>query len=90
MHPLARESLLDGHEHAAMLDGSVPGIQALADQGYSAYFAVPIISAVPAGSSRPSSASLLILGSPGKYRALPAGVTNRVGRRCTTQVPASA
>ena len=34
VHSLLRESLLDGREHAAMLDGSALGIQVLADQGY--------------------------------------------------------
>ena len=44
---LLRESLLDGHEHAAMLDGAALGIQVLADQGYSTYVAVRIIGSVP-------------------------------------------
>ena len=44
---LLRESLLDGKEHAAMLDGSALGIQVLADQGYSTYVAVRIIGSVP-------------------------------------------
>lgn len=44
---LLRESLLDGREHAAMLDGAALGIQVLADQGYSTYVAVRIIGSVP-------------------------------------------
>jgi hypothetical protein len=47
VHSLLRESLLDGREHAAMLDGSALGIQVLADQGYSTYVAVRIIGSVP-------------------------------------------
>jgi hypothetical protein len=46
VHSLLRESLLDGREHAAMLDGSALGIQVLADQGYSTYVAVRIIGSV--------------------------------------------
>jgi len=34
VHDLVRQSLLDGHEHAAMLDGAALGIQVLADQGH--------------------------------------------------------
>ena len=49
VHSLLRESLLDGREHAAMLDGSALGIQVLADQGYSTYVAVRIIGSVPRG-----------------------------------------
>jgi hypothetical protein len=30
---LVRQSLLDGHEHAVMLDGAALGVQVLADQG---------------------------------------------------------
>jgi len=44
---LLRESLLDGREHAAMLDGAALDIQVLADQGYSTYVAVRIIGSVP-------------------------------------------
>ncbi len=44
---LLRESLLDGREHAAMLDGSALGIQVLADQGHLTYVAVRIIGSVP-------------------------------------------
>jgi hypothetical protein len=44
---LLRQSLLDGQEHAAMLDGAAIGIQVLADQGYSTYVAVRIIGSVP-------------------------------------------
>jgi hypothetical protein len=47
VHSLLRESLLDGREHAAMLDGSALGIQVLADQGYSTYVAVRTIGSVP-------------------------------------------
>jgi hypothetical protein len=47
VHSLLRESLRDGREHAAMLDGSALGIQVLADQGYSTYVAVRIIGSVP-------------------------------------------
>ena len=47
VHSLLRESLLDGRDHAAMLDGSALGIQVLADQGYSTYVAVRIIGSVP-------------------------------------------
>jgi hypothetical protein len=36
---LLRESLLDGREHAAMLDGAALGIQVLAGQGHSTYVA---------------------------------------------------
>lgn len=44
---LLRNSLLDGREHAAMLDGSALGIQVLAEEGYSTYVAVRIIGSVP-------------------------------------------
>lgn len=47
MHDLIRHSLLDGHEYAAMLDGSVLGIQVLADQGHETYVAIRIIGSVP-------------------------------------------
>lgn len=47
VRPLLRQSLLDGREHAAMLDGAALGIQVLADQGYSTYVAVRIIGSVP-------------------------------------------
>ncbi|HEY1454902.1 MAG TPA: hypothetical protein VGG31_00280 [Candidatus Dormibacteraeota bacterium] len=47
VHTLLRESLLDGHEHAAMLDGAALGIQILAEEGYSTYVAVRIIGSVP-------------------------------------------
>jgi hypothetical protein len=47
VHSLLRQSLLDGREHAAMLDGAALGIQVLADQGYSTYVAVRIIGSVP-------------------------------------------
>lgn len=44
---LVRESLLDGREHAAMLDGAALGIQVQADEGYATYVAVRIIGSVP-------------------------------------------
>ena len=47
MHALVRQSLLDGHEHAGMLDGAALGIQVLADQGHEAYVAIRIIGSVP-------------------------------------------
>lgn len=46
VHSLLRRSLLDGQEHAAMLDGAALGIQVLADQGYATYIAVRIIGSV--------------------------------------------
>jgi hypothetical protein len=47
VHDLVRQSLLDGHEHAAMLDGAALGIQVLADQGHETYVAIRIIGSVP-------------------------------------------
>jgi hypothetical protein len=47
VHDLVRQSLLDGHEHAAMLDGAALGIQILADQGHETYVAIRIIGSVP-------------------------------------------
>ncbi|MFZ0187081.1 MAG: hypothetical protein WAL72_09065, partial [Streptosporangiaceae bacterium] len=47
MHDLVRESLLDGHEHASMLDGAALGIQILADQGHETYVAIRIIGSAP-------------------------------------------
>jgi hypothetical protein len=47
VHDLIRQSLLDGHEHAAMLDGAALGIQVLADQGHETYVAIRIIGSVP-------------------------------------------
>jgi hypothetical protein len=44
---LVRQSLLDGHEHAAMLDGAALGIQVLADQGHETYVTIRIIGSVP-------------------------------------------
>jgi hypothetical protein len=44
---LVRRSLLDGHEHAVMLDGAALGIQVLADQGHETYVAIRIIGSVP-------------------------------------------
>jgi hypothetical protein len=52
VHSLLRESLLDGREHAAMLDGSALGIQVLADQGHSTYVAVRIIGSAGADRAR--------------------------------------
>ena len=46
MHDLVRESLLDGREPAAMLDGAALGIQVLADQGHETYVAIRIIGSV--------------------------------------------
>jgi hypothetical protein len=47
VHRLVRASLLDGREHAAMLDGAALGIQVLADQGHETYVAIRIIGSVP-------------------------------------------
>jgi hypothetical protein len=47
VHRLVRASLLDGREHAAMLDGADLGIQVLADQGHETYVAIRIIGSVP-------------------------------------------
>jgi hypothetical protein len=47
VHSLLRKSLLDGREHAAMLDGAALGIQIKAEEGYSTYVAVRIIGSVP-------------------------------------------
>jgi hypothetical protein len=47
VHSLVRASLLDGREHAAMLDGAALGIQVLADQGHETYVAIRIIGSVP-------------------------------------------
>jgi hypothetical protein len=44
---LVRQSLLDGHEHAVMLEGAALGIQVLADQGHETYVAIRIIGSVP-------------------------------------------
>jgi hypothetical protein len=44
---LIQGPLLDGREHAAMLDGAALGIQIHADQGYSTYVAVRIVGSVP-------------------------------------------
>jgi len=44
---LVRQSLLDGREPAAMLDGATLGIQVLADQGHETYVAIRIIGSVP-------------------------------------------
>jgi len=47
VHDLIRQSLLDGHEHAVMLDGAALGIHVLADQGHETYVAIRIIGSVP-------------------------------------------
>jgi hypothetical protein len=47
VHSLVRQSLLDGHEHASMLDGAAFGVQVLADQGHETYVAIRIIGSVP-------------------------------------------
>jgi len=47
VHDLVRQSLLDGHEHAVMLDGAALGVQVLADQGHETYAAIRIIGSVP-------------------------------------------
>jgi len=47
VHGLVRHSLLDGHEHASMLDGAALGVQVLADQGHETYVAIRIIGSVP-------------------------------------------
>jgi hypothetical protein len=47
VHDLVRQSLFDGHEHAAMLDGAALGIQVLAEQGHETYVAILIIGSVP-------------------------------------------
>lgn len=57
VHALLRESLLDGCEHAAMLDGSALGIQVLADQGTRPTSRCASSAQSPAAWSRPSSAS---------------------------------
>ena len=47
VHDLVRKSLMDGHEHAVMLDGAALGIQALANRGHETYVAIRIIGSVP-------------------------------------------
>lgn len=47
VHDLIRQSLLDGREHAVMLDGAALGIHVLADQGHETYVAIRIIGSVP-------------------------------------------
>ena len=47
VHDLVRQSLLDGHEHAVMLDGAALGVQVLADRGHEAYVAIRIIGSAP-------------------------------------------
>ena len=44
---LVRQSLLDGREHAAMLEGAALGVQVLADRGHETYVAIRIIGSVP-------------------------------------------
>ena len=46
VHDLVRQSLLDGREHAAMLDGAALGVQVLVDQGHETYVAIRIIGSV--------------------------------------------
>lgn len=46
VHDLVRQSLLDGQEHAAMLDGAALGVQVLADQRHETYVAIRIIGSV--------------------------------------------
>jgi len=46
VHDLVRQSLLDGHEHAAMIDGAALGVQVLAEQGHETYVAIRIIGSV--------------------------------------------
>jgi hypothetical protein len=46
VHDLVRQSLLDGREHAAMLDGAALGIQVLAHQGHETYVAIRIVGSV--------------------------------------------
>jgi hypothetical protein len=47
VHDLIRQSLLDGREHASMLEGAALGIQVLAEQGHETYMAIRIIGSVP-------------------------------------------
>jgi hypothetical protein len=47
VHDLVRQSLLDGREHAFMLDGAALGIQVLARQGHETYVAIRIVGSVP-------------------------------------------
>ncbi|MBS2966517.1 hypothetical protein KGA66_25990 [Actinocrinis puniceicyclus] len=47
VHDLVRASLLDGHEHAVMLDGAALGIHVQADSGHETYVAIRIIGSVP-------------------------------------------
>jgi len=47
VHTLVRQSLLDGHEHAAIFDGAVVGIHIVADEGHETYVAIRIIGSVP-------------------------------------------
>ncbi len=47
VHDLVRASLLDGHEHAVMLDGAALGIHVRADSGHETYVAIRIIGSVP-------------------------------------------
>ena len=47
VHDLVRQSLLDGREHAVMLNGAALGIHILADQGHETYVAIRIIGSVP-------------------------------------------
>jgi len=42
VHELVRQSLLDGREHASMLDGAALGVHVLADQGHETYVAIEV------------------------------------------------
>jgi hypothetical protein len=75
VHSLLRESLLDGREHASMLDGAALGIQVLAEEGYSAHVAVRIIGSVPRRRARTSNKA------PRRQPALPVTLRNAL---CST------
>ncbi|HXA61653.1 MAG TPA: hypothetical protein VNW94_21100, partial [Streptosporangiaceae bacterium] len=47
VHDLVRQSLLNGREHAVMIEGAALGIQVLADHGHETYVAIRIIGSVP-------------------------------------------
>lgn len=44
---LVRASLLDGHEHAVILDGAAVGVHVLAHRGHETYAAIRIIGSIP-------------------------------------------
>lgn len=44
---LVRASLLNGHEHAVMLDGAAVGVHVLAERGHETYAGIRIIGSVP-------------------------------------------